>query len=145
MVSKLSYRKVELYPTKVVKKKSETEVTEPVELVISCPAGFGLRKPERICGKIVVCCISCICKMLQFLAACQPNTYSAGDESYCTPCAVGEYQPVGGSKSCLSCTSPLQDPACLRIMVSILELFVDQKVLLQYSLNYKVLLNPRIG
>lgn len=50
VVSKLNFRKVELFPTKVAKKKSETEVTEPVELVISCPAGFGLRKPERICG-----------------------------------------------------------------------------------------------
>lgn len=29
------------------------ESTEPPDLTITCPPGFGLKKPEKICGKCI--------------------------------------------------------------------------------------------
>lgn len=54
VISKLNMRKVNLVPTEMVKRKSEAEVTEPCELVIGCPAGFGFKKPERVCCKLYI-------------------------------------------------------------------------------------------
>lgn len=54
------------------------------------------------------------------LVACEPNTFSAVEESSCTPCPLGQYQPLVGSKSCLVCKYPLQDPQCMRELVSII-------------------------
>ncbi|XP_017786960.1 PREDICTED: myb-like protein X [Nicrophorus vespilloides] len=86
------------------------ETTESPILSIGCSAGFGLIPDQHIC------------------IACDPNSFSDGDEAYCSQCPKWQYQPNVGSKSCLTCTSPLQNPNCLTAMMD-----TDKFKLLAYS------------
>ncbi|KAK4884899.1 hypothetical protein RN001_001170 [Aquatica leii] len=97
----LSYRQEILIPVNEVYNQSEVIITaELPRLIISCPPGFGYYSKTHLCG------------------TCKKNTYSSGDETNCLACPAGQYQPLAGSKSCLICSNPLQDPYCLRIVYS---------------------------
>ncbi|KAF5301111.1 hypothetical protein FQR65_LT08941 [Abscondita terminalis] len=98
----LSYRHEILIPVNEAY-FNESEIistAEPPRLYIGCPSGFGYYSKTRLCE------------------ACKRNTYSKGDETQCLPCPAGQYQPLVGSKSCVVCSNPLQDPYCLRIVYS---------------------------
>ncbi|KAF2900320.1 hypothetical protein ILUMI_05866 [Ignelater luminosus] len=98
---RLSFRKQAMYPMEQsLKKTKHWTGTELPKLLIACPPGFGYHKRSHICG------------------ACGRNKFSRGDETHCTACPAGQYQPMVGSRSCLKCTSPLQDPYCLRVVYS---------------------------
>ncbi|XP_031329765.1 uncharacterized protein LOC116160654 [Photinus pyralis] len=98
---RLSYRQEKLVPVQGIGNFTEGGFkAESPNLVIGCQPGFGYVKKTHICG------------------ACSRNTFSRGDETRCIECPAGQYQPMAGSKSCLVCATPLQDPYCLRVVYS---------------------------
>ncbi|KAF5290990.1 hypothetical protein FQA39_LY14521 [Lamprigera yunnana] len=96
----LPYRQVKFTPIVEIENEADIFKTELPKLNIACPPGFGYLHKTRACG------------------ACQRNTFNKGAGTKCVACPVGQYQPLPGSKSCLSCSNPLQDPYCLRIVYS---------------------------
>ncbi|KAF5290988.1 hypothetical protein FQA39_LY14519 [Lamprigera yunnana] len=94
----LPYRQVKFTPIVEIENEADIFKTELPKLNIACPPGFGYLHKTRACG------------------ACQRNTFNKGTGTKCVPCPVGQYQPLPESKSCLSCSNPLQDPYCLRIV-----------------------------
>ncbi|XP_044265400.1 uncharacterized protein LOC123011824 [Tribolium madens] len=106
--SKLSLKEQDFSPKKIasLKHKEKGRWSKPPVLIVTCPSGFGVEKKEpRIC------------------VVCPKNTYNVGLESYCKMCPPGQYQPVAGSKSCIACSSPLENKACLRVLYANSEYF----------------------
>lgn len=67
---------------------------------------------------------------------CPKQTFSEDGEVFCKTCPPGEYQPKPGSRSCLTCTSPLDDSACLKMLVRIQTIFVSK---------YNIVMKPAQG
>ncbi|KAH0815823.1 hypothetical protein GEV33_006968 [Tenebrio molitor] len=106
--SKVSLKEQDFNPKKVahLKKKEKGRWSTPPILIVTCPGGFGVEKKEpRIC------------------VVCPKNTYNVGLESYCKMCPAGQYQPIAGSKACITCSSPLENTACLRVLYANTEYF----------------------
>ncbi|CAH2007062.1 unnamed protein product [Acanthoscelides obtectus] len=79
------------------------------KFTILCAGGYGLEKEkQRVC------------------VMCPRNTFSSDDGSFCKFCPNGQYQPEPGSKSCMSCTSPVDDSMCLRMLVSALVFHISK-------------------
>nr|CAH7746309.1 unnamed protein product [Callosobruchus chinensis] len=71
------------------------------KFTILCAGGYGLEKEkQRVC------------------VLCPRNTLGSDDGSFCKFCPSGQYQPEPGSKSCMTCTSPVDDSMCLGMLVS---------------------------
>ncbi|KAJ8973045.1 hypothetical protein NQ317_011325 [Molorchus minor] len=80
--------------------------TKPPKIVTTCPSGYGVEQQrQRVC------------------VLCPRHTYSEDDDAFCKVCPAGQYQPMPGSKSCLVCTSPLDDSMCLRMLYSDTRMF----------------------